>query len=1851
MNFLFECAPIESTTGVPVTYRFASLNGLSNSTLIDGKEWDAAIVETPVTSTVFYQSGLVQQTSVDYGSITIQLTSATANLATMQWDGATGRVWVGVAGQPFTSYRKLFEGKLGAHSKTSDALKIPLYGLDFKLNETEILTSTYAGTGGAEGSAGIKGNYKPRAYGVCRYVTPVLINEAYQVYQVHDGACADITNVFEYAISNPKLVGNVVTTYAQLIALDLQPGTWAKAPAIGMFRMGSVPSGKFTADVIGDVAAGLNLASISRAILIGAGMASSDIDASLESVAGSIAWNAYITDQAMVGETLRTAFASAFLYANSNEAGKFQVGSWLANGATLNVGGPNATLNIIPGSLSLEEAAPANYSVTINAEKCWTVHSADDISPAILDLQEGQEALIAVAQAAKATADQAAADIIVEKARTDAILNDGILDRNEKAERKLAYAGITTDYAKNISQATGFGISTTAYANAYAALATYLNGLSPAWNDITQETPITRSTWDTAWEGERSQRFAILRAIADATSKLANWGGVSGPGKPEDGATVGGIIGSNIKNPDGSVYVPPTADQLVDSTPPGVVTNLALTSAITDAGVDLNITWTGPSDSDLAGYDLAIKQGSGGYIVFVTTDAAYKFAAQPRNTDFTAKVRAFDKAGNRGVYTAEKTIRTARDTVAPAPVTAVTVDPAFQTAFVNFTAPADLDTDTVSVNLNDAAGTLVKTVRVSVSPGGRGQVSFSNLNKATSYSVTTFATDDSGNNSTSTAPTPFLTAGGVNLADFTPGLSGNETVAALPTSGNFVGRVVFLQSDNKLYRYTSTGWSSAVATADLVGQIEDNNIAALTSSKIVGKLTNDQLSAISSDKITGQISETQISNNSITTGKIRANAVTATEIATGAITARTLAIGNFDNIIPDGDFRDPAWWNSNNPDSRLSVEAVTFTKFPRALVIRPAGGIDILSSLFAVEPGATYKISMGLDVGADFVGTFRPVIHMPGLQWFSVKTGTGFDPANTDPAFSYTAAGTSINLDQIYSIPLGSADNNRWQFRLMGGWTGTVRVAFRIIRVSDSTLIADGAVTTDKIIVNSLAGNRIQTNTLNADRITSNTIATNKLVVMSRPVSTTGINLRVDIDNVVRWDAGFITFPDNDGNFVTREISAGGYSWQGWTAPVNFCYNVSTDNKQLQLYYTADVAAYAVLLPLATWNNGTDLVVKSGTSTLVNGDRIVTGSVNANKIVARSITADQLGVGAVTANSILAGTITAAQLAAGAVSATKLLVTSMTNLNADPGFRDTKYWRNEGAGANGDLGTNAGSSAGWYNSHGSDINSLIGTTQYAMLWEAYFKSAGRQHLFSQTNKNIKAGSTYSLSAFCRNASSDTILVYIRFFNVNAEYMSDIALVWNAGEHSTKSTQFVAPAGVNSYQFIVFNLTNGSQFSGNAQVANLQVVEAVDATTIMDGAITTNKITVGTLNGDRIAVGTMSADKIAANTVMSNTITVAGTSGNIGDAVINATTAASAIVAMTSDNILSKSEKSELISRYQIMEQQWVYTRDTASGLGIPYAALDNSHAALAAYLTSISPHWADTNSDSPMDGAYLRVLFVNYSASMADLVRSINQTAAGRATWAGVSGANRPADNATVGAPAGTLVGNTEAQTVTNWAFNPAPQINAQTTQIDPGKINISGGTTLASWRGGGDNTQINGGAIAANTIKANSVTIGNRNISVIGCDFRYEGGALRWSDGYVLWTDDNGNPAASGIAAGGVAWNGGSFNYIVWDKGAVSLRQTNPDEWQPSQNNAANSVIMCTWRNGSNFVANYGGTIISGDRIVTNSITATQIATGAITADKMTIGNPTGARLALANNLISGYFANGNIAFQIGVF
>lgn len=132
-------------------------------------------------------------------------------------------------------------------------------------------------------------------------------------------------------------------------------------------------------------------------------------------------------------------------------------------------------------------------------------------------------------------------------------------------------------------------------------------------------------------------------------------------------------------------------------------------------------------------------------------------------------------------------------------------------------------------------------------------------------------------------------SGEIAASNFAQDLRPVEIVTALPSSGNFQGRVVVLTSDNKLYRYTGTSWTAAVSSTDISGAITSAQIASVAASAVTGTLTNSQIADLSTAKLTGTIIGTQVSDGAISTAKLAAGSVSTAKLTAGAVTADTIA--------------------------------------------------------------------------------------------------------------------------------------------------------------------------------------------------------------------------------------------------------------------------------------------------------------------------------------------------------------------------------------------------------------------------------------------------------------------------------------------------------------------------------------------------------------------------------------------------------------------------------------------------------------------------------------------------------------------------------------------------------------------------------------------------------------------------------------------------------------------------------------------------------------------------------------------------------------------------------------------------
>lgn len=103
---------------------------------------------------------------------------------------------------------------------------------------------------------------------------------------------------------------------------------------------------------------------------------------------------------------------------------------------------------------------------------------------------------------------------------------------------------------------------------------------------------------------------------------------------------------------------------------------------------------------------------------------------------------------------------------------------------------------------------------------------------------------------------------------------GYEIVSTLPITNLFEGRIVFLTTDDKLYRYTGSAWSKAVDGADIqANSILTNSIGA--GQITAAKLASTELITLSAQIGTAVITGAKIGNLEVNTLKIANNAVNA----------------------------------------------------------------------------------------------------------------------------------------------------------------------------------------------------------------------------------------------------------------------------------------------------------------------------------------------------------------------------------------------------------------------------------------------------------------------------------------------------------------------------------------------------------------------------------------------------------------------------------------------------------------------------------------------------------------------------------------------------------------------------------------------------------------------------------------------------------------------------------------------------------------------------------------------------------------------------------------------------------------
>lgn len=269
-------------------------------------------------------------TAARVGTVHIQLADGWFRyLIGQSWDSRDIEIRIGLTDEDIGLYRVILRAKTERAEANLDEIVISLRDHSIVLDKP-IQTKTFLASGVYEGTGDIAGTLKPLAYGFLRHVTPVLINEASNVYMLHDGPIHEIFSIHQGGI----LMTNVgdLTSFGGLPHLIAWSPTQAQVDvggfmthnSAGTFRTATRPTGHLTVVLWGSTSVPRATSSASetcRAILTEKlpelAINENDLDTFQTEQLGAV--GLYITESKSVGDALQDLLApiGAVLHVNA----------------------------------------------------------------------------------------------------------------------------------------------------------------------------------------------------------------------------------------------------------------------------------------------------------------------------------------------------------------------------------------------------------------------------------------------------------------------------------------------------------------------------------------------------------------------------------------------------------------------------------------------------------------------------------------------------------------------------------------------------------------------------------------------------------------------------------------------------------------------------------------------------------------------------------------------------------------------------------------------------------------------------------------------------------------------------------------------------------------------------------------------------------------------------------------------------------------------------------------------------------------------------------------------------------------------------------------------------------------------------------------------------------------------------------------------------------------------------------------------------------------------------------------------------------------------------------------------
>lgn len=381
-----KISPLDILSGGRVDVRVSAQND-RRVTGMGGVVWEPAMVTPPALGLTLWNGDFTDSIAVAGATVPINMTTLkeTYSFADFcMWIGAPVEIYADAIGTSWP-WRQRFKGKVTGFSRKANVLSL-VAEVDSEPFKANVLTKAYAGTGGAEGPAGIKDKVKPLVIGWAKNVEPMLIDADNSIYQFSAyGPIEAVANLFERGSDFGAPVADYAT-YAALVSATVPRGRWATCLSAGMIKLGAPAYGVITGDIRGHCIGTMTPRLTGKVISALAGIAGISSDnleqSTLDALDLAVPYpiNIVLTDQ-----TKFVDIAQALALCCNAQAGVSLTGSFFAvrvgleGQAALEI---DAQGHASPQVTSAEEALVSipYWKTTIGANRAWRVHNADEIA-------------------------------------------------------------------------------------------------------------------------------------------------------------------------------------------------------------------------------------------------------------------------------------------------------------------------------------------------------------------------------------------------------------------------------------------------------------------------------------------------------------------------------------------------------------------------------------------------------------------------------------------------------------------------------------------------------------------------------------------------------------------------------------------------------------------------------------------------------------------------------------------------------------------------------------------------------------------------------------------------------------------------------------------------------------------------------------------------------------------------------------------------------------------------------------------------------------------------------------------------------------------------------------------------------------------------------------------------------------------------------------------------------------------------------------------------------------------------------------------------------------------------------